>query len=61
MSTVKKFFGGHHNLVDPYNVTASRFDPISCSQSKHIRTFKYRIFIFTDLFHGYIDMASVLY
>ena len=26
-------------------------------QSKHSEAFKYRIFIFTELFYGYIDMG----
>ena len=30
---------------------------ISWPQSKHSKALKYRIFIFTDLVHGYIDMA----
>ena len=25
MSTVKKFYGRHHDLVDPYNVAVSKF------------------------------------
>ena len=29
-------------------------------QSKHSKAFKHRIFIFTDLLHGYIDVADVL-
>ena len=32
---------------------------ICLPQSKHCKAFKYRILIFTDLFHGYIDMEGV--
>ena len=59
MSTVEKFFGRHPDLVDPYNVAASRFFSIPCPQPKHTRAFKYRIFIFTDFFQGYRNMAEV--
>ena len=33
----------------------------SVSESFPTYSFKYRIFFFTDLFHGYIDMPGVLY
>ena len=56
VSTVEKFYGRPHDPVDPYNVAVSKL----ISDLKHIKAFKCRIFVVTDLFHGYIDMAGVL-
>ena len=48
MATIDKFFRRHLDIVDPYNVAASRlYFPISCPQPKYIRAFKYLIFIFS--------------
>ena len=58
MSTVKKFYG--HYLVDPYYVAVSNLFQIGWPQAKYSKALKTRIFIFTDLFHGYIIMATVL-
>ena len=60
LCTVRKFYKRHHDLVDPYSVAISRLYPIQWPQAKHTKAFKHRIFIFNDIFHGYIDMASVL-
>ena len=57
IATVKKFYGRYHDLVDPYNIAVSKLISDLMAQSKHRKAFKYRIFIFTDLFDGYIDMA----
>ena len=60
MSTVKNIYGRHHDLVDPYNVAVSKLISDLMASVEAYKTFKYRIFIFTDLFHGYIDMAGIL-
>ena len=61
MPTVKKSYGRHHDLDNPHNVAVSkiifRIDGFSRSMVKLSNT---RFFIFTDLFHRYLDIAGGL-
>ena len=57
VSTVKKFHGRHRELVDPCNDAISKCISDFIASVEVGKAFKYRIFIFTNLLHGYIDMA----
>ena len=60
VSAVKKFYGRYHDLVDPTMwpfLNLFRFD---CLSRSIVEAFKYRIYSFTDLFHGYMDMVGAL-
>ena len=50
VSTLKKFYGRHHDLVHPYNVAVSRNIYDVLSQTSHTQTFKILDILFSQLF-----------
>ena len=59
MSTVKKLYGRHHGLVDPFTVAVPKHISMLWPLLKRSKAFKYKGCNFTDLFHRYIDRARV--
>ena len=60
MSKVKKFYGRHNELVDPYNVAVSKLISDLMALEAYIVRLSNTRFIFADLVHGCIDKAGVL-
>ena len=58
MSTVKKLYGRHHGLVDPFTVAVPKHISMLWPLLKRSKAFKYKGCNFTDLFHRYIDRGE---
>ena len=60
VSTVKRSMGDIMTSLIPTMWPFLNLFKNRLPQSKHSKAFKYRNFIFTDLFHRYIDIAGII-